>query len=150
MAKPAVASSWPGRAESFVGVGRWRGKWFTRRDGRTRFPTCHRTGRLDSSHLRSNEGIVLNHRLFDDNSVSGPSLVTTMTDAYGVNDQRSTRRCLNFQCSDGSDKSALARTYVILVLPKCLLTWGYVKVDAAAFCLQHDDRHGESAGPVEI
>jgi len=23
-------------------------------------------------------------------------------------------------------------------------------VDAAAFCLQHDDRHGESAGPVEI
>jgi hypothetical protein len=41
---------------------------------------------------------------------------------------------------------------VILVLPKCLLTWGYVKVDAAAFCLQHDDddRHGESAGPVEI
>ena len=33
---------------------------------------------------------------------------------------------------------------------KCLLTWGYVKVDAAAFCLQHDDRHGESAGsPVE-
>ena len=44
----------------------------------------------------------------------------------------------------------LIRTYVILVLPKCLLTWGYVKVDAAAFCLQHDDRHGESAGPVEI
>ena len=43
----------------------------------------------------------------------------------------------------------LTRTYVILVLPKCLLTWGYVKVDAAAFCLQHDDRHGESAGPVE-
>ena len=41
------------------------------------------------------------------------------------------------------------QTYVILVLPKCLLTWGYVKVDAAAFCLQHDDRHGESAGPVE-
>jgi len=39
---------------------------------------------------------------------------------------------------------------VILVLPKCLLTWGYVKVDAAAFFLQHDDRHGESAGPVEI
>jgi hypothetical protein len=39
---------------------------------------------------------------------------------------------------------------VILVLPKCLLTWGYVEVDAAAFCLQHDDRHGESAGPVEI
>jgi len=38
----------------------------------------------------------------------------------------------------------------LLVLPKCLLTWGYVKVDAAAFCLQHDDRHGESAGPVEI
>jgi len=44
----------------------------------------------------------------------------------------------------------LTRTYVILVLPKCLLTWGYVRVDAAAFCLQHDDRHGESAGPVEI
>ena len=44
----------------------------------------------------------------------------------------------------------LNRTYVILVLPKCLLTWGYVRVDAAAFCLQHDDRHGESAGPVEI
>src|SRR5664279_5803435 len=44
----------------------------------------------------------------------------------------------------------LSRTYVILVLPKCLLTWGYVKVDAAAFCLQHDGRHGESAGPVEI
>jgi len=44
----------------------------------------------------------------------------------------------------------LARTYVILVPPKCLLTWGYVEVDAAAFCLQHDDRHGESAGPVEI
>jgi replicative DNA helicase len=44
----------------------------------------------------------------------------------------------------------LNRTYVILVLPKCLLTWGYVKVDPAAFCLQHDDRHGESAGPVEI
>jgi len=39
---------------------------------------------------------------------------------------------------------------VILVLPKSLLTWGYVEVDAAAFCLQHDDRHGESAGPVEI
>jgi len=39
---------------------------------------------------------------------------------------------------------------VILVLPKCLLTWGYVRVDAAAFCLQHDDRHDESAGPVEI
>jgi hypothetical protein len=38
---------------------------------------------------------------------------------------------------------------VILVLPKCLLTWGYVEVDAAAFCLQHDDRHGESAGPGE-
>src|SRR5664279_3367748 len=36
----------------------------------------------------------------------------------------------------------LIRTYVILVLPKCLLTWGYVEVDAAAFCLQHDDRHG--------
>jgi len=35
---------------------------------------------------------------------------------------------------------------VILVLPRCLLTWGYVKVDAAAFCLQHDDRHGESPG----
>ncbi len=31
----------------------------------------------------------------------------------------------------------LTRSYVILVLPKCLLTWGYVKVDAAAFCLQH-------------
>ena len=46
--------------------------------------------------------------------------------------------------------ASLDRTYVILVLPKCLLTWGYVKVDAAAFCLQHDDRHGESAGPVEI
>ena len=46
--------------------------------------------------------------------------------------------------------SFLSRTYVILVLPKGLLTWGYVKVDAAAFCLQHDDRHGESAGPVEI
>ena len=45
---------------------------------------------------------------------------------------------------------SLTRTYVILVLPKCLLTWGYVKVDAVAFCLQHDDRHGESAGPVEI
>jgi hypothetical protein len=30
-----------------------------------------------------------------------------------------------------------------------LLTWGYVKVDAAAFCLQHNHRHGESAGPVE-
>jgi hypothetical protein len=41
---------------------------------------------------------------------------------------------------------SLNRTYVILVLPKCLLTWGYVKVDVAAFCLQHDDRHGESAG----
>src|SRR5664280_1582160 len=27
----------------------------------------------------------------------------------------------------------LVRTYVILVLPKCLLTWGYVKVDPAAF-----------------
>jgi len=39
---------------------------------------------------------------------------------------------------------------VILVLPKCLLTWGYVEVEAAAFCLQHDRRHGESAGPVEI
>jgi len=44
----------------------------------------------------------------------------------------------------------LTRTYVILVLPKCLLTWGYVEVDAATFCLQHDDRHGESAGPVVI
>ena len=32
--------------------------------------------------------------------------------------------------------STLDRTYVILVLPKYLLTWGYVKVDAAAFCLQ--------------
>ena len=30
------------------------------------------------------------------------------------------------------------RTYVILVLPKCLLTWGHVKVDPAAFCLQHE------------
>ncbi len=50
---------------------------------------------------------------------------------------------------DGAASSGLARTYVILVLPKGLLTWGYVKVDAAAFCLQHDDRHGESAGPVE-
>jgi hypothetical protein len=39
---------------------------------------------------------------------------------------------------------------VILVLPKCLLTWGYVEVAAATFCLQHDDRHGERAGPVEI
>ena len=45
---------------------------------------------------------------------------------------------------------ALTRTYVILVLPKCLLTWGYVEVAAATFCLQHDDRQGESAGPVEI
>src|SRR5664279_5651140 len=27
----------------------------------------------------------------------------------------------------------LVRTYVILILPKCLLTWGYVKVDPAAF-----------------
>jgi len=45
---------------------------------------------------------------------------------------------------------ALVRTYVILILPKCLLTWGYVKVDAAAFCLHGDDRHGESARPVEI
>ena len=44
----------------------------------------------------------------------------------------------------------LNRTYVILVLPKWLLTWPYVKVDASAFCLQHDHRHGESAGPVEI
>ena len=44
----------------------------------------------------------------------------------------------------------LARTYVILVPPKWLLTWAYVKVDAAAFCLQHDHRHGESAEPVEI
>ena len=30
---------------------------------------------------------------------------------------------------------ALSRTNVILVLPKCLLTWGYVRFDAAAFCL---------------
>jgi hypothetical protein len=44
----------------------------------------------------------------------------------------------------------LSRTYLILVLPKCLVTWGYVKVDASAFCLQHDHRHGESAEPVEI
>ena len=44
------------------------------------------------------------------------------------------------------DELTLTRTYVILVLPKWLLTWGYVKVDVAAFCLQHDDRHGESAG----
>jgi hypothetical protein len=51
---------------------------------------------------------------------------------------------------DTPKRPPLIRTYVILVLPKCLLTWGYVKVDAAAFCLQHDDRHGESAGPVEI
>jgi hypothetical protein len=47
-------------------------------------------------------------------------------------------------------RGSLNRTYVILVLPKCLLTWGYVEVEAAAFCLQHDRRHGESAGPVEI
>jgi hypothetical protein len=39
---------------------------------------------------------------------------------------------------------------VILVPPKCLLTWGYVEVDATAFCLQPDDRRGESAGPVVI
>ena len=44
----------------------------------------------------------------------------------------------------------LDRTCVILVPPKCLLTWGYVRVDAAAFCLHHDDRRGESAGPVAI
>jgi len=37
---------------------------------------------------------------------------------------------------------SLTRTYVILVLPKCLLTWGYVKVDAVAFCL-HPDRLGK-------
>jgi hypothetical protein len=44
----------------------------------------------------------------------------------------------------------LVRTYVILVLPKCLLPWEYVKVDVAAFCLQHLDRHGGGAGPGEI
>ncbi len=47
----------------------------------------------------------------------------------------------------GTASLTLTRTYVILVVLKCLLTWGYVKVDVAAFCLQHDDRHGESAGP---
>ena len=39
---------------------------------------------------------------------------------------------------------------MILVLPECRLTWGYVKVDAAAFCVLHEDRHSECAGPVEI
>ena len=50
----------------------------------------------------------------------------------------------------GCPRWYLSRTYVILVLPKCLLTWGYVEGDAAAFCLQHEDRRGENAGPVEI
>jgi len=39
---------------------------------------------------------------------------------------------------------------VILVLSKCLLTWGYVEVDAAGILSTNDDRHSESAGPVEI
>ena len=32
-----------------------------------------------------------------------------------------------------ANPARLIRTYVILILPKCLLTWGYVKVDPAAF-----------------
>ena len=46
----------------------------------------------------------------------------------------------------GSDRQ-LTRTYVILVLPKGMLTWGYVKVDAAAFCLQKTTT-GTARAPV--
>ena len=38
------------------------------------------------------------------------------------------------------------RTYVILVLPTCLLPWGYVEVDSAAFCLQHIKVLARTAG----
>ena len=46
----------------------------------------------------------------------------------------------------------LARTYVILVLPKCLLTWGYVKLMRRRCGVVSTTRrlHGESAGSVEI
>jgi hypothetical protein len=39
---------------------------------------------------------------------------------------------------------------VILVLPKCLLTWGYVKVEGQRSVYNTTTGIGESAGPVEI
>src|SRR5664279_2938256 len=45
----------------------------------------------------------------------------------------------------------LVRTYVILILPKCLLTWGYVKVDPAAFLsTARGTGTAHPPGPVEI